>query len=90
MPRKVRRGKEKEWVYPHTVEVLAAAGLQPLRHYIDKRRNTIWKSVRSWLILEACMGAERREGTPAALIGGAKQWTTLARERELRRDTRGA
>ena len=41
MPRKVRRGGEEEWVYPHTADVLAAAGLHPLRHYIDKRCNTI-------------------------------------------------
>ena len=42
MPHKVRRGGgEEQWVYPHTAEVLAAAGLQPLRHYIDKRRHTI-------------------------------------------------
>ena len=58
---------EEEWVYPHTADVLAAAGLQPLRHYIDKRRNTIWKSVRGRPILEECMGAERRGGTPRRL-----------------------
>ena len=52
---------------PHVADVLAAAGLHPLRHYIDKRRHTIWKSVRSRPILEECMGAERREGTPRRL-----------------------
>ena len=48
-------GGEEQWVYPHTAED------------IDKRRNTIWKSVRSRPIPEACMGAERREGTPRRL-----------------------
>ena len=68
MSRKVRRGGGKEqWIYPHTAEVLAAAGLQPLHHYTDKWRNTIWKSVRNRPILEACMGAEHREGTPRRL-----------------------
>ena len=67
MPRKVRQGGEEQWVYPHTAEVLAAAGLQPLRHYIDKRRNTIWKSVRNRPTLAACRRAERREGTPRRL-----------------------
>ena len=64
MPRKVRRGDEEEWVYPHTADVLVAAGLHQLRHYIDKRRNTIWKSVWGRPILEECMEAERRGGTP--------------------------
>ena len=54
-------------MYPHTADVLAAAGLHRLRHYIDKWRNTIWKSVRSRPILEECMGAERQEGIPRRL-----------------------
>ena len=54
-------------MYPHIADVLTAADLPSLRHYIDKRRHTIWKSVRRWPILEACMGAERREGTPHRL-----------------------
>ena len=67
MPRKVRQGGEEQLVYPHIADVLAAAGLHLLRHYIDKRRHTIWKSVRRQPILEECMGAERREGTPSRL-----------------------
>ena len=67
MPRKVRREGEEEWIHQHTADVLAAEGLHPLRHYIDKQRHTIWKSVRSRPILQECMGAERREGTPGRL-----------------------
>ena len=61
MPCKVRREDEEQWVYPHTADVLAAAGLHPLRHYINKRRHIIWKSVRSRPILEECTLARRRE-----------------------------
>ena len=90
MPRKVRRGgDEEQWVYPHTADadVLAAAGLHPLRHYINERRHIIWKSVRRRPILEACIGAQRREGTPCTI-----PWTTLTlvRGRERRRNPRGA
>ena len=47
--------------------MLAAAGLQPIRHYIDKRRATTAKSIRDRPVLVECMGAERREGTPRRL-----------------------
>ena len=67
MPRKVRQGGEEQWEYPHTADVLAAAGLHPLRHYINKRRHTIWKSIWSRPIFEECMGAEHRKGTPRRL-----------------------
>ena len=54
-------------MYPHTADVLAAAGLRPLRHYIDKRRATIYKVVQDRPVLLECRGAERREGTPRRL-----------------------
>ena len=47
----------------HTADVLAAVGLHPLRHYINKWRANIYKSVQSQTILLECMGAESREGT---------------------------
>ena len=68
MPHKVNLGKgEEQWVYPHTADVLAAAGLRPLRHYIDKRRATIYKVVQDRPVLMECRGTERREGTPRRL-----------------------
>ena len=57
----------EEWIYPHAADVLATTGLHPLHHYIDKRRNTIYTSVRNWPILLECMGAECREGTSCRL-----------------------
>ena len=52
------------FIYPHSADVLVAAGLQPLRHYIDKRRATTTKSIQDRPVLVECMGAKRREGTP--------------------------
>ena len=44
-PYKIKKGGEEVWIYPHSADVLAAAGLRPLRHYIDKRRATIAKTI---------------------------------------------
>ena len=67
-PRKVKRkGQEDIWVYPHSADVLEAAGLHPLRHYIDKRRATIATTIQGRPTLLECMGAERSEGTPRRL-----------------------
>ena len=56
-----------EWVYPHTADVLRAAGLQTLEHYIDKRRHTIATTIQGRPILEECRRAERLTGTPLRL-----------------------
>ena len=44
-PCKVKRQGKEELVYPHSANVLVATGLQPLRHYIDKRQTTIAKTI---------------------------------------------
>ena len=62
-----RKGKDDLWVYPHSADELAAAGLHPLRHYIDKRRAAIAKTIQGRPTLLECMGAERSEGTPRRL-----------------------
>ena len=62
-------------VYPHTANVLAAAGLPPIRHHIDKRRITVYKNIQSQPILLGCTGAEQQEGTAITLIGGSRPWT---------------
>ena len=36
----------------------------PIRHYIDKRRATVTKTIQGQLILLECMGAKRQEGIP--------------------------
>ena len=56
-----------EWIYPHTADVLAAAHLQPIQYYIQKRRHTIAQTIEGRLILEECRGTERRRGTQPRL-----------------------
>ena len=51
-------------VYPKSVDVLRAAGLQPLDYYIHKRRATVAETVSARPILQECRGARRRRGTP--------------------------
>ena len=63
-PRKVKG----EWVYPHSVDVLAAAHLQPIEYYIQKRRHTVHNTIRDRDVLKECEGAERRCGTPPRLF----------------------
>jgi hypothetical protein len=63
----VPREEKGEWVYPHSADVLAAAHLQPIEHYIQKRRHTIAQTIGGRKILEECRGAERRRGTQPRL-----------------------
>ena len=67
-PYKIGKGEAERWVYPHSADVLRAAGLRPLRHYIDKRRATIAKTIRDRPILGECQRVERLEGTPCRLL----------------------
>ena len=76
-PRKV---KEK-WVYPHSADVLAAAHLQTIEYYIQKRRHTVYNTIRDRDILKECEGAERRRGTPPRLFW-AEQDMTVPERRE--------
>ena len=55
------------WVYPHTADVLRAAGLRTLEQYIDKRRHTIANTIRGRPILEECKRTERVTGTSRRL-----------------------
>ena len=58
-PRKVK-GK---WVYPKSAEVLKKANLKPLRHYIQKRRHTVYNTISARPVLEECKGAVRLKGS---------------------------
>ena len=51
-------------VYPKSADVLRAARLQPLRHYIQKRRATVATNVGERPILKECRGAARLRGSP--------------------------
>ena len=58
IPYRIKRGKERGVnIYPHFAGVLAAAGLNPLCHYINKRRITIAKTIRDQPILLECRRA---------------------------------
>ena len=54
-PKKVK-GK---LVYRKSAEVLKKANLKPLRHYIQKRRHTVYGTISSRPVLEECKGAAR-------------------------------
>ena len=62
-PRKVKG----VWVYPHSADVLAAARLHPIQHYIGRNRTTIAHTIAYRVILEECRGAEMRRGSPPHL-----------------------
>ena len=52
------------WTYPKTSEVLAAAGLRNIEHYVRVRRARIFKWVEARSIYQLCQRAARRRGTP--------------------------
>ena len=69
----VRPWKVKgEWIYPHSTDVLAVARLQLIEYYLQKRRHTVYNTIRGCNVLKDCKGAERRHGTPPPpILGGA-------------------
>ena len=70
-PRKVKG----EWVYPHSADVLVAAHLQTIEYYIQKRRHTVYNTIRGRDVLKECEGAERRRGTPPRLFWAEQDMT---------------
>lgn len=56
------------WEYPHSKDVLAAAHLQPISYYIQKRRYTISRTIQGREVLKEYQGAERRRGTMPRLL----------------------
>ena len=54
------------WEYPHSADVLEAAGLRTIANTIAKRRSNIAKTIEGRKILEECREAERRRGSPPA------------------------
>ena len=51
------------WTYPKTSEVLAAAGLRTIEHYVRKRRDRILKWVEARPIYRLCKEAVKMRGT---------------------------
>ena len=52
------------WTYPKTSEILAAAGLRTIEHYVRVRRAKILHWMKDRLIYQLCQKAGRRRGTP--------------------------
>ena len=61
------------WVLPKTKNVLAAAGLHTIEHYVQVRRAHILKWVEGRLILNLCRSAERRHTTTPHLYWREQQ-----------------
>ena len=57
-----------KWTYPHSADVLQAAGLRPIADYIAKRRANIAQTIEGRKLLKECQGAERRRGSPPHLM----------------------
>ncbi len=52
------------WSYPRSKDVLDAAGLHTIAHYMDVRRQTVANFIVNRPIWELCAGAVRRRGLP--------------------------
>jgi hypothetical protein len=52
------------WSYPCLKDVLDAAGLHTIAHYMDVRRQTVANIIVNQPIWELCAGAVRRRGLP--------------------------
>ena len=52
------------WEYPHSADVLEAAGLTTIADAIAKRRSSIAKTIEGRRVLKECREAERRRGSP--------------------------
>jgi hypothetical protein len=51
------------WSHPCSKDVLDAAGLHTIAHYMDVRRQTVANSIMNRPIWELCAGAVRRRGS---------------------------
>ena len=56
------------WEYPHSADVLEAAGLSTIADTIAKRRSNIAKTIEGRQILKECREAERRRGSPPRIM----------------------
>ena len=52
------------WVYPKSADVMAAAGLRPIRQSILRRRRTVLAAIEGRALLEQCREAEKQPGSP--------------------------
>ena len=77
------------WEYPHSADVLEAAGLRTIADTIAKRRSNIAKTIEGRQILKESREAERRRGSPLPHHvvgprarfhrGGSRRWRARVR-----------
>ena len=73
------------WTYPCLKEVLKAAGLETISHYMDVRQQTLANFIVNRPIFELCAGAVRKRGSPVRPFWWDQPMDLdLARERGLR------
>jgi hypothetical protein len=73
------------WTYPRLIDVLKAAGLDTISHYMDVRRQTVANFIVNRPIFELCAGAVRKRGSPVRPFWWDQPMDlNLARERGLR------
>jgi hypothetical protein len=58
------RKAKGSWLYPRSKDVLEAAILRTIVHYMDVRRQTVANFIVNQPIWELCAGAVRRRGSP--------------------------
>jgi hypothetical protein len=72
------------WSYPRSKDVLDAAGLHTIAHYMDVCRQTVADFIVNQPIWELCAGAVRRRGLPIRLFWWDQPMDLdLAKERGL-------
>jgi hypothetical protein len=59
-----KRNVDGSWMYPRSADVLTAAGLKTITHYMDVRQQTVANFIVNQPIYELCAGAVRKRGSP--------------------------
>ena len=82
---RLERKVDGSWLYPHSADVLKAAGLQTIAHFMDMHWQTVTNFIVNQPIWELCVGAVRRRGSPVQPFWWDQPMDlNLARERGLR------
>ncbi len=76
-------GEETEgsWTYPRSKDVLKAAGLETISHYMDVRWQTVANFIVNQTIFELCTGAVQKRGSLVQLF-----WWDQTMDLELARE----
>jgi hypothetical protein len=64
MGNRTKRNVDGSWTYPCSADVLNAAGLKTITHYMEVRQQTVTNFIINQPIYELCAGAVRKRGSP--------------------------